>query len=449
MTIKTRKNIKEIVLTSFMVSLIFYTIFMLFYIDSHINERELQFEKFTKTVAQYNQVLFFTGKILESEVSKFDAIEEGSKDLLVNQSGDFYRFNDINELTNIDIAIENEFHQLVDEMPTILPERDVMYYRSYTSSLTSVDKKGVNIEIEQCLGRRNCALEAPDRRLSDRILISDPYRNGDGDVFITISSPIYFQNVIVGDVNIDIFMPRFDGASNVHVEKKLINGVAFYELIYGNSTMGGRFAYTINFVADNSTVYVYKVPVQSIVYRTVMFFLVIWLVSGFVMFRFKELNLNKIKLSEAQSSIVQDQMTGLLNRNALESNDFKSAIKDKGASILAIDGNKLKAINDTYGHHVGDEAIKQIANAMKEVFRDTDYLIRSGGDEFLAVLPGCKNENALSLAARLKETVGATTFSPYALNVGVSVGVAEMMENEPIESVIRRADENLYTDKQQ
>ncbi|PNH96051.1 GGDEF domain-containing protein [Vibrio diazotrophicus] len=448
MAMKTNKNIKEIVLTSFMLSLILYVISMVFYVDSHINERELEFEKFSKTMAQYNQVLFFTSKILESEVSKYDAIEKENQTLLDNQDSRLQHLNDKDELSNIDIVIESEFHQLVDEMPTILPEEDVMYYRSYISSLTSVDKKDADIEIEQCLAQRNCALEASDRRLLDRILISDPYRNEEGKVFITVSSPIYFKEGIIGDVNIDIYMSRFDGASDVHVDKKVINGVTFYEFIYGNDATDGKFAYTIDFVADNSTVYVYKVPVLSIVYSTFVFFFIIWLVSGFILFRFKELHLNKIELSEAQSNIVQDQMTGLLNRNVLENEDFKNAIKEKSASILAIDGNKLKAINDTYGHHVGDEAIKQIANAMKEVFRDTDYLVRSGGDEFLAVLPGCKQDNATRLAERLKECVGETTFSPYALSVGVSVGVVEMMENEPVESAIRRADENLYKDKQ-
>lgn len=449
MAMKTKKNINEIVLTSFMVSLILYVISMGFYVDSHINERELEFEKFSKTMAQYNQVLFFTGKILESEVSKYDAIETENQTLADGQNRRLSHFNVSDELTNIDIAIENEFHQLVEEMPTILPEEDVMYYRSYISSLTSVDKKDANIEIEQCSGQRNCALEASERRLVDRILISDPYQNEEGKVFITVSSPIYFQGGIIGDVNIDIFMLRFEGASEVRVEKKVINGVTFYDFIYGNETTDSKFAYTIDFVADNSTVYVYRVPVLSIVYNTFVFFFILWLASGFILYRFKELHLNKIKLSEAESSIVHDQMTSLMNRNVLESDDFKNAIKEKGASILAIDGNKLKTINDTYGHHVGDEAIKQIANAMKEVFRDTDYLIRSGGDEFLAVLPGCKKANAAKLALRLKECVCETTFSPYALSVGVSVGVVEMMENEPVESAIRRADENLYKDKQE
>ncbi len=445
---KTRKNRKEIVLTSFMVSLILYLVTMLFYIDSQINERELEFEKFSKTMAQYNQVLFFTSKILESEVSKYQAIEAGNSELLKNQYSRFHHYDSNDELSNIDIEIENQFHQLVDQMPTILPEQDVMYYRSYISSLTSVDKQDADIEISQCENKRNCALEATERRLLDRILISDPYKNESGKVYITISSPIYFQNAIVGDVNIDISMSRFQGALDIRVDKKVINGVTFYEFIYSNAVHDGKFAYSMDYVADNSTVYVYKIPVFSIISHTVVFFFLIWLACGYIFYRFKELDLNKIKLIEVESSVVHDQMTGLLNRNALESDDFKSSIKENGASILAIDGNKLKSINDTYGHHVGDEAIKQIANSMQQVFRDTDFLVRSGGDEFLAVLPGCKVANATRLAERLKQIVIDTTFSPYGLTVGVSVGIAEMMVNEPVESAIRRADAKLYEDKQ-
>ncbi len=118
MAMKTNKNIKEIVLTSFMLSLILYVISMVFYVDSHINERELEFEKFSKTMAQYNQVLFFTSKILESEVSKYDAIEKENQTLLDNQDSRLQHLNDKDELSNIDIVIESEFHQLVDEMPT-------------------------------------------------------------------------------------------------------------------------------------------------------------------------------------------------------------------------------------------------------------------------------------------------------------------------------------------
>ncbi len=446
MSMKTKKNIKEIMLTSFVVSLVLYVISMIFYVDSHIKARELEFEKFSKTMSQYNQVLFFTSKILESEVGKYDAIEPGDESLLNNSNSYFQRFDSGEKLSNVEIAIENEFHSLVEQMPTILPDQDVMYYRSYISSMTSVSSQDSTVVINPCEGRRNCALEAPLRRLSDRILISDPYRTPTG-TYITVSSPIYFKDEIIGDVNIDIYMARFEGASDVHVEKKEINGATFYDFIYGSDVTDVNFAYSIDYVADNSTVYVYKIPVLSIVYQTVTFFFILWLACGYIISRFKELNLSKIKLSEAEQTIVRDQMTDLLNRNIMETVEFKNNIKENSASILAIDGNKLKSINDSYGHHVGDEAIKQVATAMRHVFRDTDYLIRSGGDEFLAVLPGCKVENAERLANNLKQTVEEMKFSPYGLTVGVSVGVAEMMENEPVESVIRRADEKLYEDK--
>lgn len=447
---KTKKNIKDIALTSFVVSFFLYIVSISFYVDSYINERELEFGKFSRALEQYKQVVFFSGKIIENKVNRFKSIRMVSNNEVDQSSRNFEHFDGNEELTNIDIAAGNEFKQLILDMPTTLPEHDVMYYRSYISSAAAIDKEGADTQVGQCVDQRNCSIDASERRLRDRILISDPYTNKDGSYFITVSSPVYYKGSVVGDVNIDISLGHFDTASKIKINKSDINGVDFYEFAYGfgNDTSGGKFAYSIDYVADNSTVYVYKVSVISIVVETLVLFVAIWLICGYVLFRFKELDLSKIKLIEVESTIIIDQMTDLLNRNVLENADFKNAIKEKGASILAIDGNKLKTINDTYGHHVGDEAIKQIAEAMKEVFRDTDYLIRSGGDEFLAVLPGCKEDNATRLAERLKECVSQSTFSPYSLSVGVSVGVAEMMENEPVESAIRRADEKLYKDKQ-
>lgn len=114
---------------------------------------------------------------------------------------------------------------------------------------------------------------------------------------------------------------------------------------------------------------------------------------------------------------------------------------------MAIDGDKLKQINDTYGHLVGDEAIKQIAYGMRQVFRERDYLIRTGGDEFVAVLPGCNLDNAIILGERLKEVVMETTFSPYQLNVSISVGITQLMNSELFEDALKRADSNLYAEK--
>lgn len=66
---------------------------------------------------------------------------------------------------------------------------------------------------------------------------------------------------------------------------------------------------------------------------------------------------------------------------------------------------------------------------MRQVFRENDYLIRTGGDEFVAVLPGCNIDNALILAERLKEAVTDTAFSSYKLTVSISVGITLLMNS--------------------
>lgn len=116
-------------------------------------------------------------------------------------------------------------------------------------------------------------------------------------------------------------------------------------------------------------------------------------------------------------------------------------------AILAVDGNKLKTINDEYGHHTGDEAIKHIANAMKRVFRDSDYLVRSGGDEFLAILPGCTPPRVLELKEKLQQQVSAQLLRPMNIAVTVSVGVAFKRPDDELDHALIMADENLYQDK--
>ncbi len=97
MGLKTKKNIKEITLTSLVVSMVLYVISMFFYVDSHVNARELEFEKFSKTMAQY--VLFFTSKLLESEVDKYDSIEPGNHKLLENDEVRFQRIDKNEQLS--------------------------------------------------------------------------------------------------------------------------------------------------------------------------------------------------------------------------------------------------------------------------------------------------------------------------------------------------------------
>lgn len=331
-------------------------------------------------------------------------------------------------------------------MPTILPQNDVVYYRSYLSDMTSSDKEEVSV-VKECSSNYVCTINASERRLSDRILISKIYHKSESnESYITLSSPVYYHNSIIGDLNIDVTINRFFDFSQLTMASHLINTVTFHELTYGNSFYSD-ISSTKEYIADNSTVFVFKVPFVWIVFKLLWGFFFLWGFIFYAIYLFRTLKFNRDKLYEIELNVNQDDLTGLLNRNVLKDKKFTEDLKKSGAAIMAIDGDKLKQINDTYGHLVGDEAIKQIAYGMRQVFRERDYLIRTGGDEFVAVLPGCNLDNAIILGERLKEVVMETTFSPYQLNVSISVGITQLMNSELFEDALKRADSNLYAEK--
>ncbi len=118
-------------------------------------------------------------------------------------------------------------------------------------------------------------------------------------------------------------------------------------------------------------------------------------------------------------------------------------------SIIAIDGNRIKKINDRYGHHVGDEVIVIIVDSMRKVFRNSDYLVRTGGDEFIVILPGCSMSKASMLAKKLRGVVKHNRLNTLDIEISVSTGVAVREEDETLQEVIVRADEELYEMKKQ
>ncbi|WP_154179923.1 sensor domain-containing diguanylate cyclase [Vibrio furnissii] len=442
-----RKYLSDIIIHSFTISLVAYLVTLIIFSESYLDRRNHEFENFVNVMEQYKQTLFLTSRILENKIQETDSIKKTDLSALKDIENRKYNLHKNLKPTNIDIELANEFQFLVSTMPAILPQVDVMYYRSYLSDMTSSDKDEVSV-VKECGSDYVCTINAPERRLSDRILVSRVYhKKGSDNLYVTISSPVFLHNLIVGDLNIDVGLTRFFDLSQLGISSHVLNAVTFNELTYGNSLMD-HIASTKEYIADNSTVYVYKVPFVWIVFRLMWLFVVMWVGVAYVIYLFRTLKMNRSKLFEVESNVKLDDLTGLLNRNVLKDQKFSEDLKAFGAAIMAIDGNKLKQINDTYGHHVGDDAIKQIAYGMRQVFRENDYLIRTGGDEFVAVLPGCNLDNAIILAERLKEAVMGTTFSSYKLNVSISVGITLLMNSETFEEALKRADSNLYSEKQ-
>ena len=151
-----------------------------------------------------------------------------------------------------------------------------------------------------------------------------------------------------------------------------------------------------------------------------------------------------------------DHHTGLGNRRALEERyDYEWKIAKRHGrdlSVLVADLDGLKRINDEYGHHVGDAVLSEVAGDLMEASRSTDFVARTGGDEFIVVCPETDAEGATRLSERIVERVAL--LHPHAqgawpLHLGVSVGWATVRDDHDPNALLREADKHLYTSKRE
>jgi len=115
--------------------------------------------------------------------------------------------------------------------------------------------------------------------------------------------------------------------------------------------------------------------------------------------------------------------------------------------LAALDLDHFKAVNDTMGHLMGDQILKQVADSLNKEVRLTDMLVRMGGDEFLLVLPDTSMQDARFLAERLCLAVAQLDISTNAGKLAVSIGLSEWRPGMSIETWMEQADDILYQAK--
>ena len=146
-----------------------------------------------------------------------------------------------------------------------------------------------------------------------------------------------------------------------------------------------------------------------------------------------------------------DPLTGAYNRNKYKEIIGKEIDRAKRykypLSVIMIDVDFFKAINDKYGHVTGDEVLKDIVSLITGNIRSGDYLIRWGGEEFLVIAPYASLNNAYLLSEKLRIQAELHYFSYKGIQITLSSGIAELMENENETSFIKRADNALYKAK--
>jgi diguanylate cyclase (GGDEF)-like protein len=119
-------------------------------------------------------------------------------------------------------------------------------------------------------------------------------------------------------------------------------------------------------------------------------------------------------------------------------------------AVVMIDLDHFKLVNDTYGHLVGDEVLRNVAERMTGTVREYDYVGRYGGEEFLVVLPNCTAETAREVAERLRQHIGDRPIvtSPTQVVITISIGVSQWQPGQEVHDLLRSADAAMYRAKQ-
>jgi diguanylate cyclase (GGDEF) domain len=145
-----------------------------------------------------------------------------------------------------------------------------------------------------------------------------------------------------------------------------------------------------------------------------------------------------------------DELTGIYNKSKI--NDIlrreieTSKRYDSELSIIMVDIDHFKTVNDNFGHDVGDVVLKEVASVLKNNIRERDFIGRWGGEEFIIICSTTSLEEATKLANKIKEKVEEYRYS-LTSNQTASLGVATLISGEDSKSLFIRADKALYNAK--
>jgi len=163
---------------------------------------------------------------------------------------------------------------------------------------------------------------------------------------------------------------------------------------------------------------------------------------------------NAALFAELQRSAITDSLTGVYNtrffHEVLARETSRADRYTTPLSLLMLDVDSFKIVNDTFGHVVGNKVLTQVAKNLEHTVRNTDFVFRCGGDEFGVVLPGTTLEGAMHVAEKILQKVGSSeilTGLGYTGPVTVSIGCSEYHRGSHFETLVAEADQALYASK--
>jgi diguanylate cyclase (GGDEF)-like protein len=151
---------------------------------------------------------------------------------------------------------------------------------------------------------------------------------------------------------------------------------------------------------------------------------------------------------EAFQMAITDELTGLYNRHYMREElrrmTAQASRRDTPFAVISLDVDGLKVVNDTRGHAMGDALLRGIADALRAVLRTEDVAVRTGGDEFVVLLPGADRMSAVKVAYRIRQRVAGLAERGAG---GVSSGIGVWRRGTDPEDALRDADQELYRAK--
>ncbi|WP_369161448.1 diguanylate cyclase [Candidatus Thiodiazotropha sp. LNASS1] len=184
-------------------------------------------------------------------------------------------------------------------------------------------------------------------------------------------------------------------------------------------------------------------------------YLLLFLVAGVISVLFAKNSVQKKQaFRKLQQYATTDDLTGLANRRELDKvalREFKRATRfTRHLSVLMLDLDHFKSINDTYGHNVGDSVLRHVADICVGSIRGQDFMARYGGEEFTILLPETNIENGSNLAQRICDQIAAMPYreGQQLISITVSVGASEIEDGDiDFNDLLNRADKALYEAK--
>ena len=313
---------------------------------------------------------------------------------------------------------------------------------------------------------------APDKNPLHKPIITEVYEDGAGQgMMLTLSNPVVINNQFIGIVSVDITTQDLNRLLSIDTslegsilidENKLISSSMNAKSVgkplkVNNFNTESKWEKTPNgwvysaSIVDNELYIVHLLSDQQILKEATQKSLPLWalLVLGVL------LSVFAIQLyctsRKNHNLMLIDPLTSLYNRRGfskLSAPVFARLHRNNlDWSVLLIDIDRFKLINDNFGHSKGDDVLVAISKTIKTTNRQESIVSRWGGEEFLVLLPETDTESAQEAAERMRKTIHETTLIKDLTPVSVSIGVASGRADEDFEKVVHNADIALYEAK--